>query len=120
MASEHVVAHVSDIPVGTHKVFSIAGREIGVFNVSGEYYALPSNCHHQNGPLCRGTVSGTVESSAESGWRPVWHRDGEILICPWHSMEFDILTGKCLSEPQRRIPTYKVATVDCNIVVILP
>jgi 3-phenylpropionate/trans-cinnamate dioxygenase ferredoxin subunit len=89
MASEYMVALVDDLPQGTHKVFQVGGREIGIFNVGGRYYALPSNCLHQNGPLCRGSVSGTVETSAEAGWKPTWVREGEIIIArgtPWSSM----------------------------------
>ena len=120
MAAEYLVTTVEDLPEGSHKVFQVGGREIGIFNVGGRYYALPSNCFHQNGPLCRGAVSGTVEATAQSGWKPVWTREGEIVICPWHSMEFDITTGHCLSEPRRRIPTYKVTSVNSEIRILIP
>jgi nitrite reductase/ring-hydroxylating ferredoxin subunit len=120
VATDYVVAQVEDLPMGTHKIVQVRGREIGVFNVAGRYYALPSNCIHQNGPLCRGSVSGTVESSAEGGWKPTWVREGEIVICPWHTMEFDITTGRCLAEPRRRIPTYQVTVVDSEIWVSIP
>jgi nitrite reductase (NADH) small subunit len=120
VAAEYLVARVEDLPSGTHKVLQVGGREIGVFNVAGSYYALPSNCLHQNGPLCRGSVSGTIESRAESAWKPTWVREGEIIICPWHTMEFDITTGQCLAEPRRRIPTYKVTVVDSEIRVTIP
>jgi len=120
VATEYLVARVDDLPNGTHKVFRVGGREIGVFNVAGSYYALPSNCLHQNGPLCRGSVSGTIESRAESAWKPTWVREGEIIICPWHTMEFDITTGRCLAEPRRRVPTYKVTVVGSEIRVAIP
>ncbi len=120
MASEYVVAHVDDLPAGTHKIFLVAGREIGIFNVAGRYYALPNNCLHQNGPLCKGSVSGTIETSAEAGWKPVWVREGEIVICPWHTMEFDITTGRCLAEPRRRITTYEVKVANSEIRVCMP
>ncbi len=120
MAAEYDVTHVEDLPEGTHKVFQVGGREIGVFNVGGRYYALPNSCLHQNGPLCKGSVSGTIESSAAGGWKPVWAREGEIVICPWHTMEFDITTGRCLAEPRRRISTYPVTIVDSKIRVTLP
>jgi nitrite reductase (NADH) small subunit len=118
--AEYVVARAESLPVGTHRVFQVGGREIGVFNVGGHFYALPSNCLHQNGPLCQGAVSGTVEASADTGWKPTWVREGEIVICPWHAMEFDIPTGRCLAEPRRRIPTYKVTVVDSEIRVSVP
>jgi nitrite reductase/ring-hydroxylating ferredoxin subunit len=120
VAAEYVVTRAENVPEGTHKVFQLGGREIGVFNVRGRYYALPSNCLHQNGPLCKGSVSGTVEASAETGWKPTWVREGEIIVCPWHTMEFDIATGRCLVEPRRRIPSYTVSVVDSEIRVSIP
>jgi nitrite reductase (NADH) small subunit len=120
VASEYVVASVDALPQGTHKVFHVGGREIGVFNVAGQYYALPNYCLHQNGPLCRGSVSGTVEANAGSGWKPKWGSEGQIVTCPWHGLEFDITSGRCLAEPRKRIPTYKVTVVNSEITVIIP
>lgn len=118
--TEHAVAQVNDLPEGTHQVFRAGGREIGVFNVGGRYYALPNHCFHQNGPLCKGSVSGTVTASAETDWKPTWVREGEIIICPWHTMEFDITTGRCLADPRHRLPTFEVKVVDSEIRVVLP
>src|SRR5258707_13128042 len=106
--TEYVVANVDDLPEGKHIVVNVRGREIGVFNVRGRYYALPNVCLHQNGPLCRGAISGTVIASAETGWKRAWGHDGEIIVCPWHSLEFNITTGQCLAYPHRSLPTYKV------------
>ncbi len=120
MSSEHVVANVDEVPEGKHKVVQVGAREIGVFNVHGNYYALPNNCFHQNGPLCRGSISGTVEASEATGWKPTWGREGEVIICPWHTLEFDIKTGRCLADPRRRLPTYKVEVVGSEIKLTLP
>lgn len=117
MAAEHVVAGVEEIPEGKHIVVNVNGREIGVFNVRGQYYALPNVCIHQNGPLCRGAVSGTLRASAETGWKREWVHDGEIIVCPWHALEFNITTGQCLAHPRRRLPTYGVSVKDDQIIV---
>jgi nitrite reductase/ring-hydroxylating ferredoxin subunit len=118
--TEYALTQESDLPEGTHKVFRVGGREIGVFNVAGRYYALPNHCPHQNGPLCRGSVSGTVEATVEGDWKPVWTREGEIIVCPWHTMEFDITSGRCLADPRRRISTYEVKVVDSEIRIRIP
>ena len=65
-------------------------------------------CVHQNGPLCRGAVSGTVVASSESGWRPTWAHEGEIVTCPWHLLEYNITSGECLHYPDRPLPLYHV------------
>jgi nitrite reductase (NADH) small subunit len=120
MSAEYVIARLDELTEGSHKVTYAGGREIGVFNVQGHYYALPNNCFHQNGPLCRGSVSGTVESREENEWRPTWVREGEVIICPWHTLEFDIKTGQCLADPRRRLPTYQVKVVGSEIRLIMP
>jgi len=106
--AEYCVADVGDVPEGTHIVVEAGGREFGIFNVGGRYYALANVCFHQNGPLCQGVTSGTLEANPESDWQPRWTYDGEIVICPWHRLEFNITTGRCLAFPKRRVPAYEV------------
>jgi nitrite reductase/ring-hydroxylating ferredoxin subunit len=120
VSTDYVVAQVGDLPVGSHIVVQAGTREIGVFNVGGRYYALPNTCFHQNGPLCRGEVSGTVQANALTGWKPAWVREGEIIVCPWHTTEFDIATGRCLADPSRRMPTYEVIVEGSEIKVRMP
>ena len=119
MSSEHMLGPATAIPPGEHAVFDLGGRQIGVFNVAGEYYALPNTCFHQNGPLCRGLVRGTVMADAESGFRREWRLDGEVVVCPWHSLEFHIKTGQCIAYPRRSLPTYPVSVRDGTLVVEL-
>ena len=119
MKEEYVVGKVGDIPDGEHVVVEVRGRELGIFNVRGQYYALPNACFHQNGPVCRGAVSGTVISNADTGWKKTWMYDGEIVVCPWHSLEFNVTTGQCLAYPKRALPTYEVKITDQQIVVVM-
>jgi nitrite reductase (NADH) small subunit len=121
MASKtYTVCSASELENGRHAVVQIGGRQLGVFAVAGEYFALPSVCPHQNGPLCRGAVTGTIAADQSSGWRPYWTKDGEVVICPWHSLEFDIRSGVCLANPRLRVPVYPAKAVDGQIVVNLP
>lgn len=110
--SEVLAARAQDIPEGAHRVVTVRGREIGLFNVRGRYYALPNNCFHQNGPVCLGVVTGAVIARAETGWRKEYTQDGEIVVCPWHALEFNVTTGQCLAFPKRRLPVYPVRVVD--------
>jgi nitrite reductase (NADH) small subunit len=119
MSVEHTLGAAETILPGGHDVFTVAGRQIGVFNIDGDYFALANACFHQNGPLCRGTVSGTVVADAETGWRREWSLDGEVVVCPWHSLEFNIKTGACLAYPRRRVPTYPVRVDDGVLKVTL-
>ncbi|CAA9542612.1 MAG: hypothetical protein AVDCRST_MAG49-968 [uncultured Thermomicrobiales bacterium] len=111
--AEHLVGPVDDFPPGTHRVVRVRNLEVGVFNVRGAFYALPNVCTHQFGPLCAGNVSGTTACDASTGWEIAWVRDGEIVACPWHGLEFDITTGRCLAAPKVRLRSFPV-TVEAG------
>jgi nitrite reductase/ring-hydroxylating ferredoxin subunit len=119
MTQAYTVAKVADVPEGQHIVVEVRGREIGLFNVRGQYYALPNVCFHQNGPLCRGAMSGTVVANAQTGWKRAWVSEGEIIVCPWHALEYDVKTGQCLAYPKRRLPTWEVKVDGVEIQVIM-
>jgi len=115
--ARHVVGPVADFPPGSHTVVKIGRAEVGIFNVGGRFYALPNVCPHQFGPLCEGPVGGTTACSAATEWRFAWVREGEIVTCPWHGLEFDITTGTCLASPKLRVRRYPIAVEDGEVVV---
>jgi 3-phenylpropionate/trans-cinnamate dioxygenase ferredoxin subunit len=94
-----VVARADEIAPGERKLVSVRGRDVVVFNVEGEYFALLDRCPHQGGSLCRGKLVGLVESDEPGSYR--YHRAGEIIRCPWHGWEFDLRTGKSWCDPAR-------------------
>jgi nitrite reductase/ring-hydroxylating ferredoxin subunit len=97
--ARHVVATVDDIPPGQRMLVKVGGREIGVFNVGGEYFAVSNRCPHEGASLCKGRIVGLVESSEPGSYQ--FSRRGELLRCPWHGWEFDLRTGKSWCEPDR-------------------
>ena len=115
----YVVGPASEIPPGSKRVVQVRGIEIGVFNVHGTFYALPNRCTHQWGPLCTGALAGTVEARAETAWRPTLVREGQIIVCPWHSLEFDVTTGQCLAHPRVKLRQYPVQVEDGQITIVL-
>jgi nitrite reductase/ring-hydroxylating ferredoxin subunit len=117
--SEHVVGRVEDFPEGTHRVVRAGNRELGVFNIRGEFHAIPNLCPHQRGPLCEGGVSGTLDQAVETGWRTAWILDGEVVSCPWHSLEFHVPTGQCVALRDIRLKTFEVRVADGEIRVVL-
>jgi nitrite reductase/ring-hydroxylating ferredoxin subunit len=67
----------------------IAGKEVGVFLVDGEYFAIEDVCPHAYALLSQGFVE-----------------DGKVE-CPLHEAVFDIRSGRCLREPGgRNLLTY--------------
>ena len=117
MTNKYVVAKETDVPVGGRMVVKVRKREIGIFNIGGKLYALPNVCVHQGGPLCRGAISGTLISNAETDWKHQWVHEGAIVVCPWHALEYNITTGQSLAYPNRRLPTYEVRVKDGVIVL---
>jgi len=96
---KYVVASVDEIPAGQRKIVEVAGREIGVFNLGGEYVAILNRCPHQGGPLCRGNTHGFLRPAGVGEYR--YSRAGEIVRCPWHGWEFDLRTGQSWFDPAR-------------------
>ena len=56
--SRHVVATVGEVAPGTNKLVTVKGREIGIFNIKGEYFALANKCPHEGASLCKGRMVG--------------------------------------------------------------
>jgi nitrite reductase (NADH) small subunit len=111
------VGPASEIPPGVRKiVYPLGGAGIGVFNVNQRYYAVKNICPHMGAPLCRGKLTGTTSPLRTADGRVAmeWIRDGEILRCPWHHWEFDIVTGRTLFPSRQRVATYQVAVEHAN------
>jgi 3-phenylpropionate/trans-cinnamate dioxygenase ferredoxin subunit len=92
-----VVARVGDIPDGGRVIVEAGGREIGVFNIDGQHYALRHRCPHLGGPLCNGVILGLIESTGPGDLTLDSSR--KMLTCPWHGWEFDIKTGQSYWNP---------------------
>lgn len=112
---KHAVARVDELSAGECKIVDIDGKSIGVFNVNGQYVAVLNLCPHELAPVCLGRVSGTTLPSPPGEYR--WGRNGEILACPWHGWEFDLLTGQCLTD-RKRLLTYPVEVEDDTVYIL--
>ena len=69
------VASTTDLEPGSGTVVEASGREVALFNVGGEFFALENSCPHMDGPLGYGEL------------------DGEVIYCPWHAWGFNVKTG---------------------------
>ena len=105
------MATAGEKPPGGRKMVTVNGREMGVFNLDGDYYALRNICPHRAGPLCRDRLRPLVLPGM------TYTREGEILKCPWHQWEFDIKTGQTLYEPKLRVRTYRVEVDGAQVVL---
>jgi nitrite reductase/ring-hydroxylating ferredoxin subunit len=102
MPDRHTVAPLADLPPGTGKAFTVAGRELALFNASGRVFAIDNICPHNGAPLAEGSVEGTT------------------VTCPWHAAEFDLVSGKVLTPPATEdVRSYRVFLRDQHIEVEL-
>jgi nitrite reductase (NADH) small subunit len=75
-----------EIPApGMVKEFVVKGRALCVGNVDGAVCVLDGTCPHEGGPLGEGTI------------------EGGKLVCPWHAIAFDVVTGSTAEDPDLRV-----------------
>lgn len=86
------VGQINELAPGQGKLVQVDGTDVALFNVGGSFYATGAVCPHEEGPLHEGEV------------------DGEMIICPWHSFDFNLKTGECSMDPDLRVVTYTVKT----------
>jgi 3-phenylpropionate/trans-cinnamate dioxygenase ferredoxin subunit len=116
LRQEWPVAHIDEVPLGKRKLVEVNGKSIGLFNVKGQYIAVLNVCPHELARVCLGRVGGTTLPSPPGEY--IWGREGEILACPWHGWEFDLLTGQALAD-KRRLRLYPVTVRDNTVYVTL-
>ena len=105
--ARHIVARTTDIPPGGNKVVAVDGRDIVVFHVNGEFFALLNRCPHEGAPLDKAACVARLTSSEPGVYQR--SRVGELLRCAWHGWEFDMRNGQSYFDPARfKIRTYPV------------
>ena len=96
---------MSEINIGTvasfddpgRRVIEIAGMQVGVFRLDGEFYAYENKCQHLGGPACQGKILPRVLEAVTENKKSlgrVFARNQLNIICPWHGFEFNIRTGR--------------------------
>lgn len=109
--NSYVVCRADEIAEGAAKRISVAGRDIAIFNVNGEFAAIADRCPHEGASLCRGDVVGLAQ--ADEPGKARLSRKGEFVRCPWHGWEFDLKTGKSWCDPTRtRVKQFAVEIAD--------
>jgi len=103
----YVVAPVSDFPPRSRRIVRVGGREIGIFNVDGAFYAVRNRCPHQGAPLCLGHVRRRLVSETPGEFRLA---DGApLIVCPWHAWQYDACTGQAYAPGDPAVRSYRVA-----------
>lgn len=117
MSDRIEVGPVEALPPGERKIVSVGNREVGVFNIEGEYRAILNTCLHQNGPLCEGKVLPEVEATFVAPGKRIeeTYSDRMVVKCPWHGWEYDLETGELQNDSRRRLPVFDVIVEEGTI-----
>ncbi len=95
------VARVERIPPGSGAPFTVADKDVAVFNVDGTICVIADTCPHAGGSLGMGKLA------------------GGIVTCPVHGMKFDVTTGCFAGTSDYGVASYPAKVVDGEIMVAL-
>jgi nitrite reductase/ring-hydroxylating ferredoxin subunit len=119
---EYFVGTLADFSDGSRRLITVDGVEVGVISHRGRFYAYRNWCVHQGGPVCEGLITGRVQELVDDDGRIVGGSISEEeirIVCPWHGYEFDLETGRCIPESNKRLRAYEVVERDGNVYVVV-
>ena len=102
MPQKITVAKAADIPDGGSVVVNVLKKDIAVFNVKGQFFAVDDFCPHMGASLSGGFVE-----------------DG-CVTCPWHYWRFRLADGAWADNPKVRIGAYPVHVDGDSVQLELP
>ena len=90
--------NISEINENSVKTINVGDKDISIFNVEGEFYAIDDMCSHAEASLAEGEVFDCK------------------IECPLHGAEFDLKTGEAVTLPATRpVATYAISIEDETI-----
>jgi naphthalene 1,2-dioxygenase system ferredoxin subunit len=90
---------LSRLPAGKSKVVRLVGKDIALFNVEGNIFAISDECAHAGASLGSGKLQGIT------------------VTCRAHGFRYDVTSGKCINIEGLRVTAYPVKIVDGKIMV---
>ena len=91
-------ANLDELPPGTGTAVKVAGKEIAIFNVDGDIYAIGDSCVHAGASLGAGKLN------------------GKIVTCRAHGLRYDVTTGQ-VTTGGFGVASYRAKVVDGQILV---
>jgi nitrite reductase/ring-hydroxylating ferredoxin subunit len=104
------IGRVQDFDELSSKIVTVEKRSIGVYKFNNKFFAYLNRCPHQGGPACEGSVLGKTECEVKDGRiiRKYVSTEKYNIICPWHGVEYDLVTGKCIGNENNRLFPFEV------------
>ena len=88
------VAQADEMVDGAARCVNVGAKELALFRVGDEFFAIDNECSHYGAALC-------------DGWT-----EGVVVTCPWHCWQFDVTNGKCLTVEDADVAAYPVRIED--------
>lgn len=101
MADFVKVAMLPEVPPGAARAIDVGGTPVALYNVGGTLYATHNTCPHRGGPLGEGTL------------------DEATVTCPWHGFQFEVASGRCLTNPALSVTCLPVKVEGQDILVLV-
>lgn len=95
------IGSTADVPKGSGRAFTVAGRRIAVYHTESGFRATENTCPHRGGPLAEGDVI------------------ADTITCPWHVWTFSLQTGQLENDPSIAIPVHDVRIEGDRLLVRL-
>jgi nitrite reductase/ring-hydroxylating ferredoxin subunit len=112
--ARHIVASTSEIPPGGNKVVDIAGRDIVVFHVNGEFFALLNRCPHEGAPLEKAACVARLTSPEPGVYERSWFDPKRVKI---RSYPVAVERGDELQKGPYVAETFPVHVEDSYVIV---
>src|SRR6266516_543138 len=101
-AVQVLVCSVNDLKAGVGFSTPVKGKQLALFlHADGRVFAVDAECPHAGGPLDEGKIKNCE------------------VTCPLHDYKFDLITGRCSTDPGLSIKTYPVFVEDKQVWVEL-
>ncbi|MEM8550749.1 MAG: Rieske (2Fe-2S) protein [Pseudomonadota bacterium] len=120
MPRAHDVCAAGDVSVGALHPVKVGRSTVVLTRLPDDSLkAFSGRCPHMGARLEFGCITGYADGTRRE--EIVVERPGEILRCPWHGFEFDLVTGEpAVAEPDAmamRLRFYDVAEEDGRVIV---
>jgi nitrite reductase (NADH) small subunit/3-phenylpropionate/trans-cinnamate dioxygenase ferredoxin subunit len=96
------VGKVGDVPEGGSVVVTVHQKDVAVFRVNGQFFAIDDLCPHMGASLSGGFV------------------EGGVVTCPWHYWRFRLADGAWADNPKVKTGCYAVHVVGDEVQLEVP
>jgi nitrite reductase (NADH) small subunit len=100
----------AELGPGEMKAVAIDSVKVVVVRTwDGALHAIRDRCSHRGAALSLGWLRREIAGSSVGDYHLT---DSCVVECPWHGFEFDVVTGKCVSDSRYRVRAYQVEVED--------